>query len=79
MMSVSSLTHKLTNLCYSMILGQKLVIIMPAYNAAKTIEKTYRELPFDIVDEVILTDDYSSDNTIAVSYTHLTLPTILLV
>ncbi len=48
-----------------MILGQKLVIIMPAYNAAKTIEKTYRELPFDIVDEVILTDDYSSDNTIA--------------
>ncbi len=47
-----------------MILGQKLVIIMPAYNAAKTIEKTYRELPFDIVDEVILTDDYSSDNTI---------------
>ncbi len=47
-----------------MILGQKLVIIMPAYNAAKTIEKTYQELPFDIVDEVILTDDYSSDNTI---------------
>ncbi|MFK7983974.1 MAG: glycosyltransferase family 2 protein [Saprospiraceae bacterium] len=47
-----------------MILGQKLVIIMPAYNAAKTIEKTYRELPFDIVDEVILTDDYSADNTI---------------
>jgi len=47
-----------------MILGKKLVIIMPAYNAAKTIEKTYRELPFDIVDEVILTDDYSTDNTI---------------
>lgn len=50
-----------------MILGQKLVIIMPAYNAAKTIEKTYRELPFDIVDEVILTDDYSSDNTIEIA------------
>ena len=50
-----------------MILGQKLVIIMPAYNAARTIEKTYRELPFDIVDEVILTDDYSSDNTIAIA------------
>ena len=37
---------------------------MPAYNAAKTIGKTYQELPFDIVDEVILTDDYSADNTI---------------
>lgn len=37
---------------------------MPAYNAAKTLEKTYQEIPFDIVDEVILTDDYSSDNTI---------------
>lgn len=50
-----------------MILGQKLIIIMPAYNAAKTVEKTYRELPFEIVDEVILTDDYSSDNTIEIA------------
>lgn len=37
---------------------------MPAYNAEKTIERTYREIPLDIVDEVILTDDYSTDNTI---------------
>lgn len=50
-----------------MILGQKLIIIMPAYNAAKTVEKTYQEIPFDIVDEVILTDDYSSDNTIEIA------------
>jgi len=50
-----------------MILGQKLIIIMPAYNAAKTVEKTYQELPFEIVDEVILTDDYSSDNTIEIA------------
>lgn len=50
-----------------MVLGQKLIIIMPAYNAAKTVEKTYRELPFEIVDEVILTDDYSSDNTIEIA------------
>ena len=50
-----------------MILGQKLIIIMPAYNAAKTVEKTYRELPFEIVDEVILTDDFSSDNTIEIA------------
>lgn len=37
---------------------------MPAYNAGKTLEKTYREIPLDIVDEVILTDDRSSDNTV---------------
>ena len=39
---------------------------MPAYNAAQTLEKTYSEIPFDIVDEVILTDDSSNDNTIKV-------------
>lgn len=38
---------------------------MPAYNAGKTLEQTYKEIPFDIVDEVILTDDKSSDNTVA--------------
>lgn len=37
---------------------------MPAYNAAATLEKTYREIPFEIVDDVILTDDKSSDNTV---------------
>lgn len=38
---------------------------MPAYNAEKTLEQTYAEIPFDIVDEVILTDDFSQDNTVA--------------
>lgn len=37
---------------------------MPAYNAEKTLRQTYNEIPFDIVDEVILTDDFSQDNTI---------------
>lgn len=37
---------------------------MPAYNAEQTLEKTYKEIPFDIVDEVILTDDKSKDQTI---------------
>lgn len=37
---------------------------MPAYNAGKTLEKTYQEIPHDLVDEVILVDDRSSDNTI---------------
>lgn len=40
---------------------------MPAYNAELTLEKTYNEIPFDIVDEVILTDDHSSDNTAALA------------
>jgi len=36
---------------------------MPAYNAALTMERTYKEIPFDIVDEVVLVDDHSKDNT----------------
>lgn len=47
-----------------MINGKKIVVVMPAYNAEKTLEQTYREIPMDIVDEVILTDDHSSDHTV---------------
>jgi len=43
--------------------GKKVVVVLPAYNAALTLEKTYREIPFDIVDDVVLCDDASSDNT----------------
>jgi glycosyltransferase involved in cell wall biosynthesis len=50
-----------------MIKGQKVVVIMPAYNAAETLEQTWKEIPFDIVDEVILTDDRSRDNTAEVA------------
>jgi glycosyltransferase involved in cell wall biosynthesis len=46
-----------------MILGKKIVIVLPAYNAAKTIEQTFSEIPFDIVDDVVLVDDKSNDNT----------------
>lgn len=46
-----------------MIRGKKVVVVMPAYNAAKTLKTTYDEIPFDIVDEVVLVDDKSSDNT----------------
>jgi glycosyltransferase involved in cell wall biosynthesis len=46
-----------------MILGKKLVIVLPAYNAALTLKKTYSEIPFEIVDEVVLVDDASKDNT----------------
>ena len=47
--------------------GKKVIVVMPAYNAAPTLEKTYREIPFDLVDEVILCDDASSDNTVTVA------------
>lgn len=46
-----------------MLLGKKIVVVMPAYNAANTLRKTYRELPHDLVDEVILVDDASVDET----------------
>jgi glycosyltransferase involved in cell wall biosynthesis len=49
-----------------MIDGKKIVVVLPAYNAERTLEKTYREIPFDIVDEVILVDDQSSDKTLKV-------------
>ena len=47
-----------------MIGNKKVVVVMPAYNAEKTLKQTYDEIPFDIVDEVILTDDCSKDNTV---------------
>jgi glycosyltransferase involved in cell wall biosynthesis len=43
--------------------NKKIVVVLPAYNAEKTLEKTIREIPFDIVDEVILCDDASKDLT----------------
>jgi len=45
---------------------KKVVVVLPAYNAAKTLEKTYKEIPFNIVDETILVDDHSNDNTVEV-------------
>ncbi len=44
---------------------KKIIVVLPAYNAAKTLELTYREIPHDIVDEVILVDDASRDDTAA--------------
>lgn len=43
--------------------GKKVVVVLPAYNAAQTLEKTYKEIPMNLVDEVILCDDASKDNT----------------
>ncbi len=46
-----------------MLNGKKIVVVLPAYNAEKTLWKTYQEIPLDIVDEVILVNDASRDNT----------------
>jgi glycosyltransferase involved in cell wall biosynthesis len=50
-----------------MINNKKVVVVMPAYNAALTLRTTFNDIPFDIVDEVILVDDASTDETIAVA------------
>ena len=47
-----------------MINNKTITIVLPAYNAELTLEKTYNEIPFDIVDHVILVDDNSRDNTV---------------
>lgn len=47
-----------------MINNKRIAVVLPAYNAEKTLEMTYNEIPFDIVDEVILVDDKSKDETV---------------
>jgi len=49
--------------------GRKIVIVLPAYNAGRTLERTYAELPFDIIDDTILVDDHSSDDTVRIADT----------
>jgi glycosyltransferase involved in cell wall biosynthesis len=50
-----------------MLLGKKIVVVLPAYNAEKTLEAAYGEIPRDIVDEVILVDDHSQDDTVTLA------------
>lgn len=50
-----------------MINNRKIIVVLPAYNAGKTLEKTYSEIPFDIVDDVVLVDDASRDDTVEVA------------
>lgn len=46
---------------------QKVIVVMPAYNAAKTLERTYNDLPKEVVDKVILVDDVSQDETVEIA------------
>jgi glycosyltransferase involved in cell wall biosynthesis len=50
-----------------MIAGRRVTIVLPAYNAAKTLKQTYQEIPRDIVDDILLVDDASQDATLAVA------------
>jgi len=50
-----------------MLAGKKVLVVMPAYNAAQTLKRTFQDIPFDVVDEVLLVDDASHDETVAVA------------
>ncbi|HEY0430013.1 MAG TPA: glycosyltransferase family 2 protein [Pyrinomonadaceae bacterium] len=50
-----------------MLNGQKIIVVMPAFNAARTLPKTVAEIPCDIVDEILLVDDASADETVTVA------------
>lgn len=52
-----------------MLLGKKIIVVLPAYNAEKTIAQTIAEIPLDLVDEYVVVDDASTDNTILVAST----------
>jgi glycosyltransferase involved in cell wall biosynthesis len=47
-----------------MLNGQRVIVVLPAYNAEKTLEQTYREIPLEVVDRVLMVDDHSSDDTV---------------
>jgi glycosyltransferase involved in cell wall biosynthesis len=59
-----------------MLAGKKITVVMPAYNAAKTLRRTYEEIPRDVVDDVLLVDDASADTTVALAK-ELGIPTFL--
>lgn len=50
-----------------MLQGQRIAVVLPAYNAAATLEKTYRRIPGEVVDEILLVDDASSDETVSIA------------
>jgi glycosyltransferase involved in cell wall biosynthesis len=50
-----------------MLHGEKVTVVLPAYNAGPTLTRTFEEIPHDIVDEIILTDDASSDATVQIA------------
>lgn len=51
-----------------MIKNKTITVVMPAYNAESTLEKTFNEIPFDIVDHIVIVDDKSSDSTVKIAH-----------
>lgn len=49
-------------------MSERVIVVMPAYNAARTLERTYRDLPEDLIDKVILVDDVSQDETVEIAH-----------
>ena len=58
-----------------MLAGKRVMVVLPAYNAARTLKQTYDEIPRDVVDDIILTDDASRDETTAIAQ-ELGIPTL---
>ena len=58
-----------------MLANKKIIVVLPAYNAAETLKQTYDEIPHDIVDDIILIDDASNDGTVEMAVS-LGIPTI---
>ncbi|MBV9758438.1 MAG: glycosyltransferase family 2 protein [Alphaproteobacteria bacterium] len=52
-----------------MLAGKKIAVVLPAYNAARTLRQTYEEIPKELVDDILLTDDASADETVALART----------
>src|SRR6516162_732957 len=50
-----------------MLANKKITVVLPAYNAAQTLKQTFNEIPHDIVDDIILADDASKDDTVAMA------------
>src|SRR5260370_3176657 len=50
-----------------MLNGKRIVVVLPAYNAALTLRQTWQEIPHDLVDETLLVDDHSSDDTVGLA------------
>jgi glycosyltransferase involved in cell wall biosynthesis len=50
-----------------MLNGKKIIVVLPAYNAERTLEQTCNEIPMDIVDKVLMVDDHSTDNTVVLA------------
>ena len=52
----------------AMLYGKRIAVVLPAYNAARTLEKTVAEIPADVVDTILLVDDSSKDETIEIAH-----------